>query len=259
VTRYRAPRIPSPAPDDLSARVGRSPTLPSDREGSTMDVSDTGIRWSTHQFHTQLLPGAVPVRVDVMERFDSVRATRHEGVRAALRAAEFQSTAARTRCPNCNHDLTTAADQRIDHPDPPAPGPMRRPILDPQLPLQIMTRVLEAIAGRRPSTQLVHTARPTVLRYVRLEVDRARRALPPTLRTLHVQHVDDRTAELFGLVAVGPRLIAYCARLDLTARGWRMTALRLMRGSTVSTGSSPQHSCVPACRRPRSRAVPGAA
>lgn len=192
------------------------------------DIRDTGTRWSHQHFWTQLLPGTVPVGVDVLERYDAERAARHEQLRAAVR----RGTTVPTHCPSCGHHLVaTGGSARPD----PVPEQLPAPLLDRQLPLVVMTRVVETLAGRRPVSQLAPLATADVLRCVLVEAHHARDARPVSLRTLHVQHVDDRAVELFGRILVGGRDLAFCARMELSRRGWRLTALRVLRGPSIST------------------------
>ena len=183
----------------------------------------TGSHWRSREFHTQLLPGDVPMLVTVTERYDPVVAARHAKAAAAQ------------RCPHCRGDLSepvpdeVAATPRVHF----AGDPTSDVTADSDLARtahRAMAVVFEAIDGRRPVTQLNQLADLSVVRYVWAQTGSVRgQRVPSRIYSCHVRQPWEGIGEVFGVARVGSRRIAaYASRIELRPEGWRLAVLRVL-------------------------------
>ncbi|MFB9904806.1 Rv3235 family protein [Allokutzneria oryzae] len=94
---------------------------------------------------------------------------------------------------------------------------------------QLITTVLEALDGRRPLRQLLHTrlAEP-VHRRLAAQLRRNRPGQTHRLRTVHVCEPAPGVIEASGTIQQGSRVRAVTARLEITEPGWLCTVFAIL-------------------------------
>ncbi|SDN44817.1 Rv3235 family protein [Allokutzneria albata] len=94
---------------------------------------------------------------------------------------------------------------------------------------RLVTTVLEALDGRRPLRQLLHTKlSESVHRRLAAQLRRARPGHTHRLRTIHVCEPAEGVIEASGTVTLGRRVRAVTARIESTPRGWLCTVFAIL-------------------------------
>ncbi|GAA3991287.1 hypothetical protein GCM10022247_07610 [Allokutzneria multivorans] len=93
----------------------------------------------------------------------------------------------------------------------------------------LISMILEALDGRRPLRQLLHTrlAEPVHRRLV-AELRDSRPGHTHRLRTVHVCEPAEGVIEANGTITAGPRVRAVVARIECTDRGWLCTTFTIL-------------------------------
>ncbi|WP_143261914.1 Rv3235 family protein [Allokutzneria sp. NRRL B-24872] len=93
----------------------------------------------------------------------------------------------------------------------------------------LISMVLEALDGRRPLRQLLHTRlAESVHRRLAADLRDSRPGHTHRLRTVHVCEPAEGVIEASGTITAGPRVRAVTARIERTDRGWLCTVFAIL-------------------------------